>query len=329
MSLKIRKRGKIWHYSGTVANRRLRGTTGTADKATAQRIAAEIEKKAWTSHLDGPGAHLTFAQAAIAYRGAGKSHRFLEPIEDYWRGTLISRITPGVVRESARHLYPNVKGATLNRQVIVPTQAIINHCAELEWCNRISVRRFKSEPKTKEPVDREWVDAFVKHSSTHLGAICLFMYGTGARISEATNLTWNDVNLESQTALIRQTKVGSERIAHLPQTVIVALANIEGERRATDKVFKYSSRDTAKPSWKAAVARAGIEQLSFHSCRHGFATTLLHRGFDVKTIAKLGGWKDATQVLKTYGHALEDPTLTDAIFGTDLTHIKLKKSIRY
>jgi hypothetical protein len=43
MPLKLYKRGKVWHYRGTVAGRRIRGSCKTADQATAARAAAEIE----------------------------------------------------------------------------------------------------------------------------------------------------------------------------------------------------------------------------------------------------------------------------------------------
>jgi integrase len=165
----------------------------------------------------------------------------------------------------------------------------------------------------------EWVTDFAKHSSPHLGALCLFMFGTGARISEALNLKWADIDMDETTALIRQTKISEERTAHLPPPLVVAIANIDSNRCQTDKVFKYSSRDTAKPSWNAVIKRAGLKHLSFHSCRHGFATTMLHSGIDVVTVAKMGGWKDVSQVVKTYGHAMTDRTVTNVIFDTNLT----------
>lgn len=65
--------------------------------------------------------------------------------------------------------------------------------------------------------------------------------------------------------------------------------------------------------------RAGIERLTPHCCRHGFATTMLHKGFDVKTVAEMGGWKDATTVLRTYAHAVKDKTVTDVLFDTPVT----------
>ena len=100
MPLKLYKRGKIWHYRGTVAGQLLRGSAKTASKETAQRIAAGIEGRAWKGHLD-PQADLTFADAAMLYRNAEKSDRFLRKIEDHWRNTPVKDMTPGAIRSAA------------------------------------------------------------------------------------------------------------------------------------------------------------------------------------------------------------------------------------
>lgn len=328
MALNIYKRGQIWHYRGTVAGRRLRGSTGAADKDIAARIAAEVEARHWKGHLDGPGAVLTFAQAAILYRAAGKATRHLEPIEDYWRDTLVRDITPGAVRKAAETLYPGCSGATKNRQAIVPTQAIINHAAESELCQRIRIKRFPVETKVKTPATWDWIQKFMAVSPPHLASLACFMFLTGARVSEALALEWADVDFEKRTALIRQTKIGAERLAHLPMSLIVALGNIP--REDGRNVFRYVAKCSADKSWRAAVKRAGIASLSFHSCRHGFATALLHQGVDAVTVAKLGGWKNTQHVFTTYGHARDDRTITDVIC-TDLTQPPLaepKKTAR-
>lgn len=67
--------------------------------------------------------------------------------------------------------------------------------------------------------------------------------------------------------------------------------------------------------WKETIKRAGIERLTPHCCRHGFATGLLRAGIDVVTVAWLGGWTSPAQVFKTYGHAIKDRTLTDVLAG--------------
>lgn len=323
MPLKIYRRGKVWHYRGTVAGRRLRGSTGTADKATAGRVASNIEAREWKCNLDGPQAVLTFADAAMLYRAAEKPTRFLDRIEDYWKDTLVKDIAAGAIRQSAITLYPGACGATRNRHAIVPTQAIINHAAKSGYCNKISVDRFEVETRIKTPATWGWVQKFMAHSPPHLGGLACFMFLTGARVGEALLLEWDDIDFEARTARIHQTKIGNERLAHLPQALIVALANIE--RLPGRAVFRYTAHCSADKSWRAAIKRAGIAPLSFHACRHGFATALLHNGVDVVTIAKLGGWKNREHVLKTYAHPINDPTLTDRIVGTPATQQEIVK----
>jgi integrase len=141
------------------------------------------------------------------------------------------------------------------------------------------------------------------------------MFLTGARISEACALTWADLEFGKRQAIIKQTKAGlSERTAHLPTILIASLASITGPR--TGPVFKYASRQSCDRSWRRACVRAGIPVLSFHSCRHGFATELLRKGVTIADVARLGGWRSRTQVLLTYGHAMDDLTLTDRLIDT-------------
>lgn len=326
----IYRRGEIWHYRGTVAGRRLRGTCGTADKGLAQRIAAEEEAKAWRSHLDGPAAHVTFAQAAIAYRQAEKPTRFLAKIEDHWRDTRLSDMTAGAIRQSAILLCPKGKGATRNRQVIVPTCAIINHAASLGWCSPIKPVRFDVDAKTKPYATAEWVEAFADQARAdglpHMAALALFMFGTAARLGEAVRLAWADVDLSRRKAILTGMKPKPwSREAHLPPPVLAALANIGGNRQPDELVFGYAGGGSVKYTWDHVIERAGIDRLTPHSCRHGFATAALRAGLDPKTVAKLGGWKDVATVMKFYAHAREDATLSDAVFGTNSAQPRIVK----
>ena len=324
MPHEIYKRGKIWHYRGSTANGRFRGTTRTADKAIAQRIAAEAEARAHKRHLDGPGAHLTFAQAATSYLDAGKSARFLLKLAGHFNDTPMRDIGAGQIKAAALKIYPGAKGATRNRQVIAPMLAIINHAAELGWCNPVKVTRFPVDPKIKTPATREWVEAFaaqaVADGLPHLAALCLFMFGTAARIGEAVRMTWADIDLQARTAELSGNKPKPwTRTAHLPPAVMAALANIGGNRCPDDLVFGYAESGSVKKTWDNVIVRAGIARLTPHCCRHGFATTMLRAGFDPVTIAKRGGWKDPAIVVRTYGHALEDTTVTDVLFDTPVT----------
>jgi hypothetical protein len=306
-----RKGSKVWHYRGTVAGNRLRGSTRSTSREIAARIASEIESRQWQRRFDGPQEILTFPRAVALYLAAGKSERYIHKIEDYWKNTQVKDMTAGAIRQSAIDLYPGCSGATWNRQVIAPTQAIINHCAELELCQIIRVRRFEFEHKIRHPVTLEWIDAFCAHADPQTGALALFMFGTACRIAEALRVQWEDIDFKKRVVLIRKTKNKRQRLPNMPQRLLVALATLPRERPPFDVAYT-----TAKYRWDRAVEAAGIEPLTFHSCRHGFATKLLHDGVDVVTVAKLGGWASPQLVLATYGHAQDDPRLTDGLFGT-------------
>lgn len=331
MALKLSLRGGYWQITGTLEGVRHRESTGYAkrDKAAAERHLAEsmprlLQKSQAIKAGNEIDKELTFARAAMLYIKAEKPTRFVAEMITHWGETPVKKITSGKVRAAALEIFPKATGSTRNRHVIVPTQAIINHAAELELCAFLKVKRFKVETTIKTPATWEWVQSFMNAAGPpNLGALCAFMFMTGARVSEAIDLRWADVDLGAAKAVIRQTKVGKERVAHLPPELVKAIERIEGERLPEGRVFKYSSRHTANVQWRKWVAKAGIEPLSFHSCRHGFATTLLHRGVDPVTVAKLGGWADAQLVFRTYGHAMNDPTIPDLLTqpaGTKIRH---------
>src|SRR6516225_6951253 len=230
MPLEIYRRGGIYHYRGTVGpagKRRLfRGSCQTASKDIAARQAAEIEARYWQGHFDGPAAILTFAQAARAYRNAGKSTRFLDKVEAYFGQTLVKDITEGSIYEMAKELHPEATGASLNRMAIVPVQAVINHAARSKLCAPIKIERYKVDGKVKDIATLEWVEKFREHAPPHVGTLALFMYLTGARVGEALALRWDDIDLAARTALIRQSKQNNERKSHLPAPLVIALANL-------------------------------------------------------------------------------------------------------
>src|SRR5690606_3783536 len=131
--------------------------------------------------------------------------------------------TAAAIRQSAFTLCPTAGPATRNRQVIVPTQAIINHAAALGYCQRIHVDRFPFAKKAKAPATWEWVQAFMANAGTPgLAALACFMYLTGARISQALDVEWRDVDFKARKVRIRATGKGDDdRLAHMPDALIV------------------------------------------------------------------------------------------------------------
>jgi integrase len=146
------------------------------------------------------------------------------------------------------------------------------------------------------------------------------MFATGCRISEARRLEWTDIDFQQRTILVRKTKNKKERMPHMPQRLLVALANLPRSVRPFG-----NPESTMRRRWDAVIAEAekaveGFDRLTFHSCRHGFATKLLRDGVDPKTAAGLGGWDSVSLFIETYAHAMENARLTESIFDKKLAN---------
>jgi hypothetical protein len=216
MPLKLYRRGAVWHYRGTVGpagrRQRLRGSTNTSDKDIASRQVAEVEKRYWDGHFSGPGAILTFDQAAIQFIADGRpcmvgALDVVQVARDHFKDTPVKDITSKAVRAFANEVYGHCANASKNRMALAPVASIINHCAdELELCSSIRIKRFPPQHKEKEPATLGWVQAFRKQAKPHLGAYALFMFLTGARPSEALAVDPDkDLDLQKAEVVLRQT----------------------------------------------------------------------------------------------------------------------------
>ncbi len=134
-------------------------------------------------------------------------------------------------------------------------------------------------------------------------ALLELLYATGARISEATALDIDDLDLEGVVRLSgkgdkqRIVPVGSYARRALEHYLVRArptLATAGRRTSASPAVFLNArgGRLTRQGAWavlRAAGQRAGIAEVSPHTLRHSFATHLLDGGADVRVVQELLG----------------------------------------
>lgn len=323
---KFKKRGSVWHYSFTVAGKRIRRSAETTDREIAEDIALRHETRLRRAAVYGEKAELTFAEAINLYLDHKPDSRFLVPLLDHFGKKRVAEITQPKIRQAARALYPTGSAATWNRQVITPVRAVINFAAEEGLCDHFRMKRFPEGGKKKRPAgDKAWLAAFQKQARKqglhHIAALARFMFETGARIGQSCALTWDDINLSEGTAVLRTRKTGlngpeiRERTAWLTAAAVSDIGNIP--KRHPRLVFAYSSRSTVNKTWNTVVANAKIAPLTCHEAgRHGFATEMVVRhNVDVATAADRGGWESKRLMLETYVHGKEGREVIDTVFG--------------
>lgn len=130
-----------------------------------------------------------------------------------------------------------------------------------------------------------------------------FLYGTGARISEAAGLSWEAVDLSAGTATLFG-KGRKQRMAPMSRTALEALRSLRdasvalfgtGALRPDAPVFlnRRGGRITTRlleRVFSAALREAGLpDRFSPHALRHSFATHLLDAGADLRAVQELLG----------------------------------------
>jgi integrase/recombinase XerD len=137
-------------------------------------------------------------------------------------------------------------------------------------------------------------------------ALLEFLYGTGARISEAVGACVDDLDLSDGTATLhgkggrtRLVPVGGYAVAALDAYLVRARPALA--RRGAPQVFLNArggplSRQSAWTVLRRAAGRAGLSaaHVSPHTLRHSYATHLLDGGADVRVVQELLGHASVT-----------------------------------
>lgn len=137
--------------------------------------------------------------------------------------------------------------------------------------------------------------------SQRVAAAMLFAIETAMRASEITNLTWHNVNLEKRTALLVETKNGTNRNVPLSTEAVRILKQVKNDKYETVFGIKSSQIDSL---FRKAKKRTMTSDLHFHDTRH-LAITRLAKKLDVLELARMVGHKDLRQLMVYYNETAE------------------------
>jgi integrase/recombinase XerD len=138
-------------------------------------------------------------------------------------------------------------------------------------------------------------------------ALLEFLYGTGARISEATALDLDDLDIRAEDPVVllngkggkqRYVPVGSYAVRALDAYLVRGRPSLITARSA-GAVFLNArgGRLTRQGAWGVlanAAGRSGIKGVSPHTLRHSCATHLLDGGADIRVVQELLGHASVT-----------------------------------
>ncbi len=150
---------------------------------------------------------------------------------------------------------------------------------------------------------------------------------TGLRVGEVCALSWNDIDLNSETLYVRHTvsRVKAAEDASTKTSLILdspktpsSLREIPIPSPLADPLKRYRALSTSEylaseretfvsprtyeSRYHKVLIECDIEPIRYHALRHTFATRCIEAGVDVKTLSEILGHSKTSMTLDTYVH---------------------------
>lgn len=271
------------------------------------------------------------------HRGADKEKSMVKQLRSAF-GHLddLAQIDPHTALEWMTRRKREVAPGTVNRELDVLKSVMASAVPKyLERQPLSSVRRFRVEESEPRVLTLDEERRLLAACSPAESALLIMAIDTLLRLSSVVNLQWPQVRLSQGVIVPLNAKVSidtvpitrrlDEALGELAKTNAYVFPWLhEGKggtaaKNATIRLFDQLCQKAGLPNGRAAKG------LTFHCLRHTGATRALQKGASVRTVMKLGGWKDERSVIR-YTHATDADVrkAAESIGGKPLAFAKRK-----
>ena len=229
---------------------------------------------------------------------------------------------------------------------ILDPESVKDVIAKLHWENstkREAVRDFCSlyyylniqwERPIYKAVDKipfipteEELDMLISASSRLHAPLLQFLKESGARIGEASQIEWTDVDFERKIISVNHPEKGSKaRLCPISEKLRTMLGQLPRPNNLLFRLKKESLRkifEAMRNRTATKMANPRLQRITFHTFRHWKGTTEYHKTKDIIHVASILGHKDIKSTMKYI--AIENALYSNA-FDDEWTH-KVSHSI--
>lgn len=195
----------------------------------------------------------------------------------------------------------NNKNISINKK-IGALLAIIHFAEENQLITPMNLK-WKRLPETISKIEivkqKDAVDVldFIQNLQPSSKAKIELILSTGIRMNELCHIEIRNIHFEDLQIYLSFTKNGEPRYAAIPEEIVPTLKSAVHKAGSSKWLFpnpKNTScikQDAVKSLMRRIKKALNIDILSAHKLRHLYATTLLKRGVDIKTVSRLLGHK--------------------------------------
>ncbi len=321
MALYRRKEAGIWYADYYADGERVQESTGTTNKREAEKFLAmkisEVHRGVYFKPVNVP-----LPELWERYLGYAKAHKrswkrdvqMFATLRGFFGAKYLTSITPLTVEEFQQARLQQVAPATVNRET-----ALLKHMFNMaeKWnmyrgVNPVRLVKFLREDNLQFRTVSEVEERLLLESSPpYLRELLLFAVNTGLRCGDIMDLMWEEVDRENRRLSIIVGK--TRRRLEVPLND-VALEIIEARQAVAHGPYVFYNSATGdrfydlKGAFKAAVRRARLTGITWHTLRHTFASRLTRSGVDLVTVKELLGHSTINTTMR-YAHTNHETKL--------------------
>lgn len=197
-----------------------------------------------------------------------------------------------------------IRNATINRETAF-LKTMLNYAVRRKWIGDnplLGFKLLKEDSKKPHTITNKQFDKLYDEAAEHFKPILLTALLTGMRKDEILSLRWENVYLDKKYIHVETSKSGRSRNIGINDLLHEAL-NLVQYSSPKDNVFTYNSKpiQDTKKAFNAALRRSGNDKFVFHDLRHTFATNLVEKGADLRTVQELLGHQSIMMTMR-YTH---------------------------
>jgi integrase len=308
-------RGQTWTINYTVGGRRVREAIGTnkklAEMVLNKRVTEAIEDRWFDKRNVGITPFSEFAETYFRRHVVTlKSVRAERLAVQVWKRQFgnrpLGQITRAELQDWQAWKREGRKPATVNR-LLGRLRHMFNKAVEWDLLDRSPMERLRFLPENNARLRYLSIDECNRLLdscfASHIRAMVTMALHTGMRRGEILNLTWQDIDLDSGSITIRDSKNGQPRHIPMDSTVRDLLSGYI-PTSGSSHVFSCASggrRSTVQRAFRNARIRAGMPDLHFHDLRHTFASHWVMSGGDLYVLKDILGHKSIVMTQR-YAH---------------------------
>lgn len=315
----VYKRGKTYWIRFHIGGREIRKSARTIVRAVALEYERR-EREKYNALQRGDKPAYTYNQAMerfiLEYMPSLKlktRQRYLtsaKQLHSHFTGRALVEIGRGVISDyQAYRMREGVNNATINRDITC-LSSMLTCAMDWGWIDHNPVRsmvrkKLRENPKRTRVLSEKEQRRLEPELEPIQLQMLLFTLETGIREEEMYSLAWPEISERRREMTLNKTKTDAPRVVPLTDR---ALAQLRAQVRYlnSDYVFNEPSKQTRYSNhtrgFKAACARAGIKDFTWHDTRRTFATRWLQDGKDIVRLSKVLGHKSIRVTVDSYGH---------------------------